>query len=102
MHYKRDYQWKHYNSELGKKIYKKEKVTPIPKVFPPETIDQLRPIASLINLNKIQEAAIANLVIQDMEENLDPSQYGNRKQTSIQHYLVKLLHRILAGVDNNS
>ena len=33
---------------------------------------------------------------------LDPSKYGNRRQASIQHYLVKLLHRILAAVDNNS
>ena len=42
------------------------------------------------------------MVINDMEDHLDPSQYGNRKQTSIQHYLVKLIHRILAAVDNNS
>ena len=83
-------------------IYKKETITPIPKVFPPESIDQLRPIASLLNFNKIQEKAISELVIEDMENFLDPSQYGNRKQTSIQHYLVKLLHRILASVDNNS
>ena len=84
------------------KIYKKEVITPIPKVFPPETVDQLRPIASLLNMNKIQEKVIAEMVIEDMEKYLDPSQYGNRKETSIQHYLVKLLHRILASVDNNS
>ena len=65
-------------------------------------IDQLRPIANLLNMNKKQEAAIASLVIQNMEDYLDPSQYGNCKQTSIQHYLVKLLHRILAGIDNIS
>ena len=84
------------------KIYKKEIITPIPKIFPPETIDQLQPIANLLNMNKIQEAAIASLVIQDMEDYMDPSQYGNRKETSIQHYLVKLLPRILAGIDNSS
>ena len=83
-------------------IYKKETITPIPKRYPPETIDQLRPIANLMNLNKIQERAIADMVISDMERNLDPSQYGNRKNTSIQHYLVKLIHRILAAVDKNS
>jgi hypothetical protein len=55
-----------------------------------------------MNLNKIQERAIADMVISDMERNLDPSQYGNRKNTSIQHYLVKLIHRILAAVDKNS
>ena len=52
-------------------------------MFPPDTIDQLRPIASLLNFNKIQETAIAGMVIEDMENSLDPSQYGNRKQTSI-------------------
>ena len=66
-------------------------------MFPPETIDQLQPIANLINMNKIQEAAKANLVIQDMEDSMDPSQYDNRKQTSIQHYLVKLLHRMVTA-----
>ena len=34
------------------RIYKQEVITPIPKVFPPDTIDQLRPIASLLNINK--------------------------------------------------
>ena len=58
-------------------IYKKEIITPIPKTYPPEKIDQLRPIASLLNLNKIQERAIADMVINDMEDHLDPSQYGN-------------------------
>ena len=84
------------------KIYKKETITPVPKVYPSDLIDNLRPIANLININKIQEKAIAEMVIEDMEANLDPSQYGNRRQTSIQHYLVKLLHRILAAIDNNS
>ena len=83
------------------KIHKQETIQPIPKAYPPETIDILRPIANLPNINKIQETAIAEMVIKDMEDNLDSSQYGNRKHTSIQHYLVKLLHRILATVDRN-
>ena len=37
-----------------------------------------------------------------MQNHLDPSQYGNKKQTSIQHYLVKLLYRILQALDNNN
>ena len=42
------------------------------------------------------------MVIEDMEKHLDPSQYGKRRHTSINNYLVKLLHRILAALDNNS
>ena len=67
---------------IGKwaKIYKKELIKPIPKTFPTESIDQLRPIANLMNLNKIQERAIAEMLVSDMEKHVDPSQRwrGNR------------------------
>ena len=42
------------------------------------------------------------MVISDMKDKLDPSQYGNQKHTSIQHYLVRLLHRVLTNVDRNT
>ena len=45
---------------------------------------------------------IAELVISDMKMGLDPKQYGNQKNTSIQHYLLGLLHRIVTSVDKNS
>ena len=32
----------------------------------------------------------------------DISQYGNEKNMSIQHYLVKMVHKILTAVDPNS
>ena len=82
-------------------IYKKQIITPIPQTFPPDSIDQLRHIANLLNINKIQKRAVAELVIADMESKFDPSQYGNIQNTSIQHYLVRLLHRMLEAVDNN-
>ena len=84
------------------KIYKQEIITPTPKQYPPENMDMLRPISNLSNLNKIMEKMISELVIKDMEDKLDPSQFGNRKHLGIQHYLVRLLHRILANVDKNS
>ena len=37
-----------------------------------------------------------------MEAKMDPAQYGNQKGTSIQHYLLKKIHRILGALDNNS
>ena len=84
------------------KIYKQEIITPTPKQHPPENMDMLRPISNLSNLNKIMEKMISELVIKDMEDKLDPSQFGNRKHLGIQHYLVRLLHRILTSVDKNS
>ena len=84
------------------KYYKRETITPTPKQFPPETREMLRPIANLCNLNKIMEKIITEMVISDMKETLDPSQYGNQKNISIQHYLVRLLHRVVSNVDRNS
>ena len=37
-----------------------------------------------------------------MDDKLDPSQFGNQKGVSIQHYLIQMLHRILSVLDNNS
>ena len=37
-----------------------------------------------------------------MKTSLDPTQYGNQRKTSIQHYLVKLLNQIVTNVDRNS
>ena len=37
-----------------------------------------------------------------MKAKLDPSQYANQKQRGIQHYLVKMLNRILVALDSNS
>ena len=42
------------------------------------------------------------MVIHDMNDNLDPSQYGNIKKTSIQHYLVRMMHRIISNLDRNT
>ena len=33
--------------------------------------------------------------------NFDPSQYGNQRGISIQHYLINMVHRILSALDNN-
>ena len=82
--------------------FKKEVITPIPKEYPVLTIDKLRPISSLLSFNKVQEMAICEMIASDMAAKLDPTQYGNRKRTGIQHYLIRMLHRILAETDNNS
>ena len=74
----------------------------MPKVNPPRDLDELRPISNLFIFNKIQEELVAELVVLDMQAKLDPSQYGNIKKTFIQHYLIKMLHQILAALNRNS
>ena len=85
-------------------ICKMEIVTPIPKEHPTKSIDQLRNISGLTNLNKVFEKLIIRLVVDDMKAKIDPSQYANQKGLSIQHYLVKFIDRILSVLDkgNNS
>ena len=45
---------------------------------------------------------ISEIIISDMSSKIDPSQYGNQKGVSIQHYLIKMIHQILTALDNNS
>ena len=83
-------------------IFKLETVTPVPKEYPIKTIDHLRNISGLINLDKIAEKLVSKLIISDMKAKLDPTQYANQKGLSIQHYLIKLIDRILVALDSNS
>ena len=83
-------------------VYKYEICTPVPKVLPPQKIDQMRNISGLLNFDKVMEKMIAEVIISDMKSKTDPAQFGNEKGTSIQHYLIKLVHRILTSLDNNS
>ena len=61
------------------KLYKSESVTPLPKIFPPKSIEDLRNISGLLTFNKIAEKLIAEVMISDMAEKLDSSQYANQK-----------------------
>ena len=89
---------------MGKwsKLYKLESVTPVPKVFPPKTVEDLRNISGLKTFDKIAEKLIAELIISDMSKKLDPAQFANQKGMSLQHYLIKMIHKILNDLDNNS
>ena len=83
-------------------LWKYEFVTPVPKVFPTETTEDLRKISGTKNLSKIYESLISEPIIQDMEPKMDPSQFGNVKGLSIQHYLVKMMNQILTILDTNN
>ena len=84
------------------KIWKFETITPVPKVYPPENIHQLRKISGLKNFAKICDSFLADFLTSDMLPNTDPAQYGNRKGLSTQHYLVRMIHQILTATDRNS
>ena len=65
-------------------------------------IKQLRKISGLKNFAKICESFLAEFITQDMLPNQDPSQYGNQKGLSTQHYLVRMINKILTATDKNS
>ena len=83
-------------------LWKVESVTPVPKSFPPKKLADLRKISGLLNCSKITDKVIGEFLIEDMAPSRDPAQYGNEKKVSAQHYLIKMLNRILTAVDRNS
>ena len=83
-------------------IYKLEIVTPAPKIYPPQTAKDLRKISGTPNFSKIFEKIIGEVMVEDMKPSRDPSQYGNCKGVSTQHYLIKMIDRILTILDTNN
>ena len=55
------------------RLYKCESITPVPKVFPPNSVDELRNISGLLTFNKVAEKMISELLIYDMSDKLDPA-----------------------------
>ena len=77
-------------------------VTPVPKVHPPPTVNELRKISGLKNLSKMAEKIFGKFLISDMSEKRDPSQFGNEKGVSVNHYLIQMINQILTAVDTNA
>ena len=55
-----------------------------------------------MNFSKVAEKLLSKLIIKDMESHFDITQFGNQKKTGVQHYLLKLIHKVLSTLDNNS
>ena len=83
-------------------IWKIEMVTPAAKVYPPPSRNDLRKISGLKNLSKIAEKILGDFMIADMSNSRDPSQFGNEKAISVNHYLINMINEILISVDRNT
>ena len=83
--------------------WKKEYVTPIPKVHPPSTEDDLRNISLTPFLSKIYEWFLFNWLLPFLLPHIDPGQLGGLKGCSTTHYLIKLYHFIqkIGDMPNN-
>ena len=83
-------------------IWKTAIITPVPKEYPTPNIEKFRGIRWLFTESKIAEQIIAEYIIHDMKTKLDTSQYANQSGVSAQHYLVKMVDKILKETDKNS
>ena len=82
-------------------MWKTEFITPIPKNYNSVSkMSEFRPISALYNCAKISDKIMASYITQDMAK--DTKQYGNEKGLSVNHYLIKMIHKILVSVDKNS
>ena len=61
-------------------LWKFEYVTPVPKVFPPQSTEDLRKISGTKNFSKIYEALISEPIIKDMGPNIRPGNSGSACQ----------------------
>ena len=62
----------------------------------------MRPISGLKLFNKIAEKIFSDMMLEDMKAKIDPAQFGNQKGLSTQHYFIKMIHKIVSSLDNNS
>ena len=76
----------------------KESQLAIPKVFPPSSEDDLRPISRTFFFSKVYESFIAEWLLPVILPYMDPGQYG-MKGSSIVHYLIRFLHFIHSSLD---
>ena len=79
--------------------WKTEHQIPIPKIPHPTTEDELHNIAKTPFLSKVNESFIAQWTLAIIKPYLDPNQCGI-KGSSINHYLLKLLHFIHQTLDS--
>ena len=76
-----------------------EQQTPIPKIHPPSSKDDLRNISGTPFFSKQYESFLSDWLLPYVNPFLDPGQCGGLKGSSISHYLIKLLHFIHYNLD---
>ena len=70
-------------------------VTLIPKKNAPNDFSRVRPIAMTPVFCKVYESFLATWLKKQVIKLIDPKEFGNIPRTSIAHYLVSLLDKIL-------
>ena len=83
------------NTSLQQQVYptlwKKELITPVPKVTHPKQLKDLRKISSTSDFRKVFEVFLRDWVMEDILDNIDPGQYGGLMGSGSEHMLVCLV-----------
>ena len=83
-------------------MWKREYVSPVPKIKEPEVLKEVQKIACLSDFIKLFEGFLKDIMIEDIMPNIDPKQYGGHTNIGTEHMVVALLDRILGLLDNHN
>ena len=83
-------------------LWKREWVTPVPKINDPVQITDVRKIAGTSDFNKVFESIIKDILIEDIYPNFDVKQYGGKKGMGTEHMVVALMDRVQKLLENNN
>ena len=70
------------------------------KVPHPKSLNQLRKICGTSDYSKLFESFIKEWIVEDMQENIDKSQYGDEKGTGTEHLIVCFIDRVSKLLDS--
>ena len=88
------------NEQTFPDLWKIEYVTPIKKIPQPLEISHMRKIACTSDYSKCFEGFLKEWILEDIEDALDPSQYGGRKGSGTEHLIVCYVDRVLKLLDS--
>ena len=83
-------------------LWKHEWVVPAEKIPNPTNMKDLRKISLTSEFSLVFEGILKDWIMEDIGPKVDSSQYGNRKGTSTEHLMVKLMDKLLQLLDKNN
>ena len=79
--------------------FKLETCIVIPKISPPQALDDLRNLGLTQFASKVLEAVIIHFLMPYIESKDDKAQYGGKKHLSCTHYLIELIEFIVESFE---
>ena len=87
------------NQQCFPTLWKRELITPVPKITHPKVIKDLRKISGTSDFSKVYEGFLKDWIVSDISGKIDVGQYGGLKGSGTEHMLVCMVDRILRLLD---